>query len=330
MLVFILFILIFVFYNKEKIATIILPFIFGIFITYLLDPLVELLTQKKIDRTVAVVLIYFILIASIVIALVYIIPILLFELNNLIETIPLYTRESQKIIAKIRKNYLASLPISFQEIINRNMDRLQELLLGFLQNAVDAIISIFSNFFSIILGPVLGFYFLKDLPSIKENIILYMSIPYKDTVIEWSEKISKTLGRYIRSQLIVSLIIGFLTTFSMLILGIDFALVIGALAGITNIIPYFGPAIGALPAIIIAILRYPEKIPWIIISMLIIHQLESGIISPHIVGEHVGIYPVTVIFSLLIGGTFFGITGLILAVPVAALIKITLQQNKKD
>ncbi len=330
MLVFILFILIFVFYNKEKIATIILPFIFGIFITYLLDPLVELLTQKKIDRTVAVVLIYFILIASIVIALVYIIPILLFELNNLIETIPLYTRESQKIIAKIRKNYLASLPISFQEIINRNIDRLQELLLGFLQNAVDAIISIFSNFFSIILGPVLGFYFLKDLPSIKENIILYMSIPYKDTVIEWSEKISKTLGRYIRSQLIVSLIIGFLTTFSMLILGIDFALVIGALAGITNIIPYFGPAIGALPAIIIAILRYPEKIPWIIISMLIIHQLESGIISPHIVGEHVGIYPVTVIFSLLIGGTFFGITGLILAVPVAALIKITLQQNKKD
>lgn len=330
MLVFILFILIFVFYNKEKIATIILPFIFGIFITYLLDPLVELLTQKKIDRTVAVVLIYFILIASIVIALVYIIPILLFELNNLIETIPLYTRESQKIIAKIRKNYLASLPISFQEIINRNIDRLQELLLGFLQNAVDAIISIFSNFFSIILGPVLGFYFLKDLPSIKENIILYMSIPYKDTVIEWSEKISKTLGRYIRSQLIVSLIIGFLTTFSMLILGIDFALVIGALAGITNIIPYFGPVIGALPAIIIAILRYPEKIPWIIISMLIIHQLESGIISPHIVGEHVGIYPVTVIFSLLIGGTFFGITGLILAVPVAALIKITLQQNKKD
>ncbi|AEE91399.1 conserved membrane protein of unknown function [Tepidanaerobacter acetatoxydans Re1] len=330
MLVLILFILIFVFYNKEKIATIILPFIFGIFITYLLNPLVELLTQKKIDRTVAVALIYFILIASIVIALVYIIPILLFELNNLIETIPLYTRESQEIIAKIRKNYLASLPISFQEIINRNMDRLQELLLGFLQNAVDAIISIFSNFFSIILGPVLGFYFLKDLPSIKENIILYMSIPYKDTVIEWSEKISKTLGRYIRSQLIVSLIIGFLTTFSMLILGIDFALVIGALAGITNIIPYFGPVIGALPAIIIAILRYPEKIPWIIISMLIIHQLESGIISPHIVGEHVGIYPVTVIFSLLIGGTFFGITGLILAVPVAALIKITLQQNKKD
>jgi len=330
LVVFILFILIFVFYNKEKIVTIILPFVFGIFITYLLNPLVELLTQKKINRTVAVVLIYFILIASIVIALIYIIPILIFELNNLIETIPLYTSESQEIIAKIRRNYLASLPISFQEIIDRNIDRLQELLLGFLQNAVDAIISIFSNFFSIVLGPILGFYFLKDLPYIKENIILCIPIPYKNLAIEWSEKISKTLGRYIRSQLIVSLIIGFLTTFSMLILGIDFAFVIGALAGITNIIPYFGPVIGALPAIIIALLRYPEKIPWIIISMLVIHQLESGIISPHIVGEHVGIYPVTVILSLLIGGTFFGIIGLIFAVPVAALIKITLQQNKKE
>ncbi len=330
MLIFILFILIFVFYNKEKIATIILPFVLGIFITYLLNPLVELLTQKKINRTVAVVLIYFILIASIIIALVYIIPILIFELNNLIETIPSYTSESQEIIAKIRRNYLASLPLSFQEIIDRNIDRLQELLLDFLQNVVDAIIDIFSNFFSIILGPILGFYFLKDLPYIKENIILCIPIPYKDLAIEWSKKISKTLGQYIRSQLIVSLIIGFLTTFSMVMLGIDFAFVIGALAGITNIIPYFGPIIGALPAIIISILRYPEKIPWIIILMLMIHQLESGIISPNIVGEHVGIYPVTVILSLLIGGTFFGIIGLIFAVPVAALIKITLQQNKKE
>jgi predicted PurR-regulated permease PerM len=327
--VFTLLALIFILYNKEQITSIILPFVLGIFIAYILNPMVEFLTQKKVNRTAAVVIIYFVLIGSIIIALIYIIPVLILELNNLIDTVPFYTGETQKIILEIKIKYLASLPLSLQEIIDRNIDKLEELLLDFLQRVADAIIGVFSGIFSIILGPILGFYFLKDLDRIKESIILYIPRPYRIITLRWFEKFGKTLGGYIRSQLIVSLIIGFLTTFSMIILDIDYAFLIGALAGITNIIPYFGPFIGAMPAVTIAILRYPNKILWIIVSMLIIHQLESGIISPHIVGEHVGIHPVTVICSLLIGGTFFGLSGLILAVPIAALIKLTLQ-NKKD
>lgn len=327
--IFILSALIFIFYNREKITAIILPFAVAIFITYILNPLVEILTEKKIERTAAVAIIYFVLIGSIIIALVYIIPVIILELNNLIDTIPFYTSETQKILAELKTKYLASLPLSLQEIVDRNISRLEELLLDALQKVADTIIGIFSSIFSIILGPVLGFYFLKDFDKIKESMILYIPMPYRNTVIGWFEKFGKTLGGYIRSQLIVSLIIGVLTTLSMIILGVDFAFLIGALSGITNIIPYFGPLIGILPAVAIAVLRYPDKIPWIIASMLIIQQLESGIISPHIVGEHVGIHPVTVILSLLIGGTFFGLSGLILAVPAAALIKITLQ-NKKE
>jgi predicted PurR-regulated permease PerM len=250
------------------------------------------------------------------------------ELNNLMDIIPFYASESQKILAELKTGYLASLPLSLQEIVDRNINRLEELLLDSLQKVADAIIGVFSSIFSIILGPILGFYFLKDLERIKENMMLYIPMPYRNIVIQWFERFGKTLGRYIRSQLIVSLIIGLLTTLSMIVLGVDFAFLIGALAGITNIIPYFGPFFGVLPAVAIAVLRYPNKILWIITSMFIIHQLESGIISPHIVGEHVGIHPVTVICSLLIGGTFFGLTGLILAVPVAALIKLTLQNKK--
>ena len=326
---FILSALIFIFYNKEKITVVILPFIFAIFITYLLNPIVEILMQKKISRAAAVAIIYFVLIGSIIIALVYIIPVIILELNNLIDTIPFYTSETQKILAELKKHYLASLPLSLQEIVDRNINRLEGLLLYSLQKIADVIIGVFSNIFSIILGPILGFYFLKDFERIKENMIFYIPMPYRKIVIRWFEKFGKTLGRYIRSQLIVSLIIGLLTTLSMIILGVDFAFLIGAIAGITNIIPYFGPVFGVLPAISIAILRYPNKILWIITSMFIIHQLESGIISPHIVGEHVGIHPVTVIFSLLIGGTFFGLAGLVLAVPVAALIKLILQNKKQ-
>lgn len=287
-----------------------------------------MLTEKKMNRTAAVALIYFVLLGSIIVALVYIIPIIILELDKLIDTLPFYTREAQKILAKVKTKYLASLPISLQEIVDRNINRMEELLLDSLQKVADAIIGIFSSILSIILGPILGFYFLKDLDKIKQNVILYIPASYRRIVVKWFERFGSTLGRYLRSQLIVGLIIGVLTTISMIILGVDFAFLIGVVAGITNIIPYFGPLIGTMPAVAIAILRYPYKIPWIIVLMLIIHQLESGIISPHIVGEHVGLHPITVIFSLLIGGTFFGLVGLILAVPVAALIKLTIQNKK--
>jgi predicted PurR-regulated permease PerM len=206
---------------------------------------------------------------------------------------------------------------------------LEKLLLDYLQKVADSIITTFSSMFSIILGPILGFYLLKDLDKIKDSMIKYLPKSYRNNIIRWFGKIVNTLGKYIRSQLIVSLIVAFFTTIAMVILDIDFAFIIGVLSGVTNIIPYFGPFFGVMPAVIIAILRYPYKIPWLIISMLIIHQLESGIISPHIVGEHVGLHPITVIFSLLIGGNFFGLFGLVLAVPVAALLKLILH-NKEN
>lgn len=305
-----------------------MPFVFAIIIAYILNPLVEMLTERKMNRTAAVALIYFILIGSIIVALVYIIPIIILELDKLIDTLPFYTREVQKILANIKTTYLTSLPLAFQEIIDRNIHRMEELLLAWLQKIADAIIGIFSNMLSIILAPILGFYFLRDLNKIKECTILIIPISYRKIVLQWFERFSSTLGRYFRSQLIVSLIIGALTTISMMILGVDFAFLIGLVAGLTNIIPYFGPLIGIMPAVAIALLRYPYKIPWIIVSMLIIHQLESGIISPHIVGEHVGLHPITVILALLTGGTFFGLIGLILAVPTAALMKFIILRKK--
>jgi len=305
-----------------------LPFFLAIIIAFILNPIVEILTKNKINRTTAVAIIYFVLIGSLIIAMVYIIPIIILELNSLIDTLPYYSSEIQEFLSKIKASYLSDLPASIQEIVDRNISRMEQLILNFLQRVADAIIGIFSSILSIILGPILGFYLLKDLDKIKENTILYFPASYRKTIMQWFETFGVTLGRYLRSQLLVSFIVGILTTLSMIILDIDFAFLIGVVAGIANIIPYFGPLIGIMPAVAIAALRYTHKIPWIIVVMLIIHQLESGIISPHIVGDYVGLHPITVILALLIGGTFFGFIGLILGVPVAALVKLIIQRQK--
>ena len=213
------------------------------------------------------------------------------------------------------------MPQGFKEVLDTNIEHIESFLLKQLQNTTNITIGLFSNLSSFILGPVIGFYILKDIDKIK-NTAKYLKEPYKEKIIWLLKTIDATLGRYIRSQLIICVIVTFLTTVALYIIGVDFAILIGIVAGVANIIPYFGPIIGAVPAVIIAILKYPHKVIWIIIAMIIIHQLESIIISPHIVGESVGIHPITVIFSLLVGGTFFGFWGLILAVPIAALIKL--------
>ncbi|MGB9840682.1 AI-2E family transporter, partial [Thermovenabulum sp.] len=99
--------------------------------------------------------------------------------------------------------------------------------------------------------------------------------------------------------------------------------------GVTNIIPYFGPIMGALPAVIIALMKCPQKIPWILVSLFIIQQVESGIISPWIMGENLNLHPLTVIFSLMAGGTFFGIWGLILSIPMAAVLKLLIKSYNR-
>lgn len=312
----------FLYYNRSKINTIILPFALGVLISYILNPLVEFFIGQGFRRTQAVVIIYFILVLSIVVALLYIIPITLIEIHSLMETIPFYTEEVQNIFSHIRFKYLDSLPSSFQKMIDKNINYLQFLVLNFLQMIVNGIINSFSSLFSLILGPILGFYMLKDSDKIKMNLVSIFPSKYRDQIIKWLKITDIALGQYIRSQLVVSLIIGILTTIAMYIIGIDFAFLIGILSAVTNIIPYFGPIMGAIPAILIAAIRYPNKIIGIVIVVLVIHQLESGIISPHIVGENVGLHPLTVIFALLVGGSFFGIWGLILGVPVAVLIKI--------
>lgn len=327
---FMIFLLVFVYLKKDKISIILLPFIIGISISYILDPFVILLVKKGFKRTVAVSLIYFVLIASFIIGLVYILPVIVFELNNLINAIPEYTLKTEQLIKTLKLNYKEILPIGIQEAIDDTIYTLENKIIKLLQNVVNKIMWLFTRLFSMILGPVLGFYILKDIDKIRQNIITFLPAKNRQKFFYWFKKIDMTLGHYIRSQLIISCIISVLTTIALYILKVDFALIIGILAGVTNIIPYFGPIIGGLPAVFIALLKYPQKIVWIVLSILLIQEVESGIISPYIMGQSVGLHPITVVFALLTGGTFLGFWGLLLAVPIAALSKTLILNNFKN
>ncbi len=136
------------------------------------------------------------------------------------------------------------------------------------------------------------------------------------------EDIDKILARYIISQIILCLIITILTFLVLIGLGIKLPILLSLINGFFNIIPYFGPVIGSLPAILIAFTKSPKTALWALILLYFIQQIEGDILSPKITGDSVDMHPLTVILLLLIGGKIYGFAGMVLAIPIGVIMKI--------
>jgi predicted PurR-regulated permease PerM len=177
---------------------------------------------------------------------------------------------------------------------------------------------------NLIIIPVIGFYLLKDFNAIKEEIKNYIPSSYRDSIINRLKEIDYVLSGFIRGQLIVSSILTIIYIIGLSIFNIPIALLIAIIAGIANIVPYFGFIIGITPAILLAILEYHdlEHIIGVIGTFAIAQLLEATIITPKIMREKIGIHPVTVILAILIWGNLFGFWGILIAVPLTSILNI--------
>jgi predicted PurR-regulated permease PerM len=182
--------------------------------------------------------------------------------------------------------------------------------------------SLLSQLFSILLAPVLAFYLLRDICRFKEDFFSLIPHRWQNDIVILTGEINKVLDSYIRGYLLVCLIVGVLTGTAMFLLGVEFALILGLFAGLTELIPYLGPFIGALPAVLLALLKSKWLAVKVILAFLFIQQLEGNVISPKILGDRVGLHPLAVILTLVVAGKLFGLPGMLLAVPSAAVIRI--------
>ncbi len=327
-----LLIVVFVYYlfkGPSSLKQILMLVFYSIIIAYLLNPLVNIIERKGTSRAISVLLVYLILIALILIVSFSIIPRLSSEFQNLAKVLPTQFNKIYDYFNEFYIKYssqLENLPPEFdgvREVVSENLNKLQSILISSLKGLTNSIITVFSKVVSLVIIPILTFYFLKDKEYFKKKLYLLVPKRYRNNTLRLSREIDSVLSKFIRGQLIVATFVGIATTIGLLIIGVDFAIIIGMVAGIADIIPYFGPIIGILPALVFALLESPIKAVWVIVVFVVIQQLEGNIVAPKIVGESVGLHPVIVMLALLIGGNFFGILGMLLAVPIAAIIKIT-------
>lgn len=313
----------FLYYFRRPIIEVLTPFILGIALAYLLNPLVVFLESKKVPRVAAISIIYLLIIGGITLAAVLFIPVFIVETNELIKMIPAYKEKADEILLALQQSYQRyGIPESLRQMIVQNLQGWEALALRLLQRVVDGILGLFGQLFNLILAPILAFYFLKDHAFFKKQVEALLPPAYRQRFLGMAKDIDRVLGNFIRGQITISLFVGILTAIVLAFIGMDYSLILGAISAITNIIPYFGPFIGLIPALVIALLRSPATAFWVLVGYTAVQQVESNILAPKVMSESVGLHPVAVILALLVGSAFFGVWGMLLAVPAAAVIKV--------
>jgi predicted PurR-regulated permease PerM len=244
----------------------------------------------------------------------------------IIDEVPGYAAQVQKFTTSIQLEYArAGIPEALRQIIDQRISWLEQVLVDQTEWLMEIILNLAGYFFNIILAPIIAFYLLKDVELFTAKAVLFIPAPWRHEVLELGREISRVIDSFVRGYLLISVITGVLTGLALAALGVDFALMLGIFAGITNLIPYFGPFIGAVPAVAVALLVSKWLVLKVVIIFLVIQQVEASVISPKILGDRVGLHPLFVILVLLAGGQLFGLTGLILAVPVSAILRVVVR-----
>ncbi|HHW98671.1 MAG TPA: AI-2E family transporter [Firmicutes bacterium] len=307
---------------RAQILPALTPFLFAVLLAYLLSPFVEALERRKVPRTLAILIIYSLFISALVMAGVYGVPAIVSEVNGLIKQLPSLTQQVQALLAKAEEQFNHfNLPPTITEAVNNNLLKLQVYLDRVLNAIPQFVLNLFGSIVAIILIPILSFYMLKDIELIKQSLLNLVPGGHRGRIVALFSRIDDKLGAWIRGQLTVGFIVGFLTFIGLEIVGMDFALVLGIVVGITNIIPYFGPIIGAAPALFLGLLRSPLMFVKVLIVQVVAQQLESNLITPQILGRQLGLHPLLIIFALLLGAQFGGVVGLLFAVPITAVVR---------
>ena len=309
--------------------------IFSAIIAYALNPIINFLERKKIKRLWGVLIVYISIVAVFFVVAFLVIPKSSAEIKRLVNNMPTYFEQISKMIDNVYTKYystLGELPPMFKGIeqaILENVSSIETGLANALKGFVMAIIHTLSKFVSIVLTPILTLYFLVDKDLFKRKIKKLMPEKYREDIMYLANKIDFSLSRFVRGRLLMSLYVGVFTTIMLLIMGIEFAFVIGFITGIADIIPYIGPLIGFIPAVFFGYLSSPIKVLWVSALFVLIQWGENNILAPKIMGENLGMHPLIILLSIIVGGGIFGVFGMILSVPVVAVFKIVFQFAKE-
>jgi len=310
------------------------PFIIAATIAYIGDPFVDKLESWKLSRTMAVACLFVIFALILFIILLFLFPLLQKQLQGLIQVLPTYIDFIQNdILPTLLKqigleNEAFDLSILKQAISKYwvSVGGLAGKLIASLSESSMALILFLTN---LVLVPVIGFYLLRDWDILVENIRNLLPRRIEGKVTELVTQSDEVLSAFIRGQLSVMVALGTMYSIGLWIIDLNFSLLIGMLAGTVSFVPYLGFIVGFSAAIIASIMQFQDLSLFIPISLVFMlgQMVESMLLTPLLVGDKIGLHPVAVIFAIMAGGQLFGFVGVLVALPISAVIMVLIRHT---
>lgn len=313
-------------------GSIFLPLFLAFVFAFLLDPLVAPLERRKVPRPLAIAIVFLLLIILAGGVGTFFVSSITGEFQNVRINLPAYAGRLYEVIPHQVKVYLdIETPDKVYSHIDRGLAQLKGASLDIARETFVFVKKAFASTLAFVLAvlgyfiiPVYLYYFLKDLPQIREGAFVLVPERYRERTGAFAGEIREVLSSFVRGQLAVCAILALLYSAGLYVIGIDLAVVIGTLAGIAFIIPYLGTVLGIVLSMAMAALKFQDLLhPLLCLGWFVVVQaIEGGVITPRVVGEKVGLHPVAVIIALLIGGQLSGVFGMLVAVPAAAVLNV--------
>lgn len=309
-------------------SSILLPFVVGMAIAYFLDPVADRMEAKGLSRggsTCLILLTFFVAAISLLLLL---IPLLQTEVIEFAHLVPKIVEAGQTQIQPYLEQLRADLPPDamkgIREAAGTYAGKIANWLTQILAGLWNGGVAVFNLLSLIIITPIVAFYLLRDWDAITTKVDNWLPRPNAPTIREQLLAIDGTIAGFVRGQSTVCLVLAALYGISLTVIGLKSGLLVGIGAGLISFVPYLGAATGMVVGVGIAIVQFPEWTTVAIVGAVFLfgQTLESYVLTPRLVGDRVGLHPVWIIFALLAGGAVMGFTGVLIAVPTAAVIGV--------
>jgi len=303
---------------KEVIVALLLAFILAMAI----NPLVDYLQKKKVPRTISVVGVILAVVAIIFLVIRLILPPFASEISGIIDNRTEYvvkiTGYFQHLSPQLRDNVSVFLNTSINSLGNLNFDGIVTSAKG-----------VFNGIIEVILVLVLCFYLLQNNKGIEGAVVAYVPKQHQKRTLSIYRKISGKMTSWLRGQVILGLIIFFISLVGLTILKVDYALTLAVMAGLLEVLPVIGPIVAGGLAVLVALTQSPLLALIVLAFYVLLQQLENHILVPQVMKKSLGLNPIAVILAIIVGGKLLGFVGILISVPVAAAIGVLLEEFVK-
>ncbi len=306
----------------SRFAGVLTPFVFAGLVVFLLRRPVANLTRRGLSRGWAVGVCYLVMLSVLSFVGVVVMPPLVKQIGQFLGDFPRHFLAARDLWFQLQGQYTTlEVPTWLDDAIHVSRDDLARQAATWSRTLASGVVfaggQVFTVVLNLFLSLALAFFVLRDLPVLKSEMLLLGGVRRRADLLEVFERVTLVVEGWIRGQTLIAVIVGTLTGLGLAILGVPYALVIGIIAGVSNLIPYLGPIVGGLIAAISAAFVSPTLVLYTIIYIVVLQQLESIFLQPRVMSDQVNMHPVLVVLSLLVGASVGGLFGMLLAVPVA-------------